>query len=172
MAGRKAVGASRALATPRQRKTTARAEDLSILVVNGPNLDRLGTRQPEIYGTATLEDVARALHARGQEIGASITFVQTSQEGDIVDIVGGARDEGHAGLILNAAGYTHTSIAILDALLSAGIPAVEVHLSNPEAREEFRHHSMIAKACIGKIAGFGLRSYTLALDALVERLRG
>ncbi len=139
-------------------------------MISGPNLDRLGTRQPEIYGTETLSDVARKVEAEAVALGVGVTFVQTSQEGDIVELVGSAKDEGHAGILLNAGAYTHTSIAILDAVLGAGVPCVEVHLSNPEAREPFRRRSFVARGCIGKVTGFGTRSYTLALRALAEHL--
>jgi len=109
--------------------------------------------------------------ARAKELRARVTSVQTNHEGAIVDLIGDAKDEGYAGILLNAGGYTHTSIAILDAILAAGVPTVEVHLSNPEARDEFRHRSVIAKGCLGKVTGFGAMSYVHALEALVAHVR-
>jgi 3-dehydroquinate dehydratase II len=160
------------------RQSSSRTENESrrlpdaILVINGPNLDRLGKRQPEIYGRATLADIERALHSRAEKLGVRIRAAQSNHEGELVELIGSAGDQGYAGILLNAAAYTHTSIAILDALLGSGLPCVEVHLSNPEAREPFRQTSVIARGCIGKVAGFGARSYTLALDALVAHLGG
>ena len=139
-----------------------------IAVLNGPNLNLLGTREPEIYGTDTLAsieaDCARHLASRGY----ALRFAQTNSEGGLVDLVQEAR--GCAAVVINAGGYTHTSVAVLDALRALPCPAIEVHLSHPAAREPFRHHSVIAPACRGVIAGFGALSYRLALDAAVALL--
>jgi 3-dehydroquinate dehydratase-2 len=141
-----------------------------ILVVSGPNLDRLGTREPSIYGTATLADIHRALEAEARARGADVTCLQSNHEGELVTRIGRAGDDGFDGILLNAGAYTHTSIAILDAIRASGLPTVEVHLSNPEAREPFRRRSRVAPACIGKVAGFGASSYVLALTGLLAHL--
>jgi 3-dehydroquinate dehydratase-2 len=141
-----------------------------VLVVSGPNLDRLGTREPAIYGTATLADVHRAVEDEARARGASVVCAQSNHEGEIVTLVGRARDDGFDGVVLNAGAYTHTSIAILDAIKASGVPTVEVHLSNPEARELFRRRSRIAAACVGKVAGFGAASYVLGLIGLLDHL--
>lgn len=144
---------------------------LRVLVVSGPNLDRLGKRETHVYGTATLEDVHRAVEqaARGQD--TSVSFLQSNHEGELVTALGRARDDGFDGVVLNAGAYTHTSIALLDAIRAGGVPVVEVHLSNTAAREPFRHRSRIAPACLGVVAGFGPRSYVLGLLGLIEHLR-
>ncbi len=144
---------------------------LRVLCVSGPNLDRLGQRRPDVYGTTTLPEIHQMLAARAAELGAEIVCVQTSHEGEIVERVGRAGDDGFLGVVLNAGGYTHTSVAIHDAIEASGVPCVEVHLSHPEAREPFRRRSIIARACVGKISGFGARSYVLGLDALVGLVR-
>lgn len=149
-------------------KNPAAPERLSILIVSGPNLDRLGTRQPEVYGTTTLAEISQACGARGDALGADVTSVQTNQEGDIVQLIGDAEADGHHAIVLNAGGYTHTSVAILDAILGTPLPVIEVHLSNPEAREDFRRSSLLSRGCVGKIAGFGAASYELAVDAAVR----
>ena len=143
---------------------------LRVLVVSGPNLDRLGTREPAIYGTATLADVHRAVEDEARVRGADVVCVQSNHEGELVTILGRARDDGFDGVVLNAGAYTHTSIAILDAIKASGVPTVEVHLSNPEAREVFRRRSRIAPACVGKVAGFGAASYVLGLVGLLTHL--
>lgn len=142
-----------------------------VLVVSGPNLDRLGKREPHVYGTATLEDVHRAVEEAAREQGARVSFLQSNHEGELVTALGRAQDEGFDGVVLNAGAYTHTSIALLDAIRAAGVPVVEVHLSNTAAREPFRRRSRIAPACLGVVAGFGLRSYVLGLLGLLEHLR-
>jgi 3-dehydroquinate dehydratase-2 len=142
---------------------------LRVLCISGPNLQLLGTREPEIYGKETLNDIHDRLHARAQELGCTIDTRQTNHEGEIVTFIGDAPKSFDA-IILNPAAYTHTSIAIYDALKSVGLPCVEVHLSNPDAREEFRKRSWIAAACLGRIAGFGGSSYLLALEGLVAKL--
>lgn len=149
------------------RKRSARAPARArILVLSGPNLQLLGTREPEIYGTTTLADLHARLVARGAELGAHVTARQSNHEGTLCDWIGEARGQ-FDGLLLNAGAYTHTSIALLDALKAVAIPCVEVHVSNPEAREPFRHASRIAAACVAKVSGFGPESYVLALEGLI-----
>lgn len=140
-----------------------------ILVLNGPNLNLLGTRQPEIYGSVTLKDVEDLCIAHGKSIGLSVSHLQSNHEGALVDAIHAARGV-YGGLVLNAGAYTHTSIALLDAISSVELPTIEVHLSNIHARESFRHKSYIAKAALGQICGFGAQSYVLALDALASHL--
>ena len=141
----------------------------SVLILNGPNLNLLGTRQPEVYGTTTLSDVEDLCKTHGQAIGLSVSFEQSSHEGVFVDAIHGARGT-HAGIILNAGAYTHTSIALMDAIASVELPAIELHLSNVHAREPFRHKSYIAQVCMGIICGFGAQGYVLALDAMKAHL--
>jgi 3-dehydroquinate dehydratase-2 len=141
-----------------------------ILCISGPNLQLLGTRQPEIYGSVTLAEIHAHLQKRGRALGVEVEGRQTNHEGTIVDWIGAAPSDGFAGLLLNPGAYTHTSIAILDALSGVALPCVEVHLSNPDAREPFRRRSRVAKACVARIAGFGADSYDLALEGLVRRL--
>jgi 3-dehydroquinate dehydratase-2 len=137
---------------------------LSIYVLNGPNLNLLGQREPHIYGRETLADIEALCLAVGKEVGADIVFRQTNQEGVLVDWIQEARLHASA-LVLNAGAYTHTSIAIHDALKALTIPVVETHLSNPAAREPFRHHSFVAAAATGVVAGFGAFGYRLAVQA-------
>lgn len=139
-----------------------------IYVLNGPNLNLLGQREPEIYGHDTLDDVRDRVTTKAARFSLDIDFRQSNTEGEIVDWIQEARTKG-SGLIINAGAYTHTSVAILDALLTTDIPCVEVHLSNIFQREEFRHHSYLSTACIGVICGFGVKSYELAVEALAER---
>jgi len=143
---------------------------MKILVVNGPNLQMLGTRKPEIYGSETLAGLEEKLRRISAENGAEILFFQSNHEGDIVDRIAAARNEAVKGIIINPAAYTHTSIAIHDALEAAGIPAIEVHISNIYAREEFRHKSMTASACKGVISGLGTEGYEWALRALLNNI--
>lgn len=142
-----------------------------ILIVNGPNLNMLGKRQPEVYGRETLADIEAACIKHASLFGLEVEFRQSNHEGDLVDWIQGARGRA-AGIVINAGAYTHTSVAILDALLSAEVPSVEVHLSNIHQREEFRHHSFVSKAAKGMICGFGSHGYILALDALARLIRG
>ncbi|QAY78563.1 type II 3-dehydroquinate dehydratase [Sphingosinicella sp. BN140058] len=137
----------------------------TIYVLNGPNLNLLGTREPDIYGSDTLDDIADRLEDRAREIGVRIDMRQSNHEGHLVDWLHEAQAEGARAVILNAGAFTHTSIAIHDAIKSVATPVIEVHLSNPHARESFRHRSFVAKAARGTIAGFGALSYQLALDA-------
>jgi len=142
-----------------------------VLVIHGPNLNLLGTREPSIYGRDTLADVDAALRARGARRGASVAVVQSNLEGEIVDAIQAATGR-YDGIVINPGGYTHTSVAIRDALGACGVPAVEVHLSNVHAREPFRQRSITAAACVGQIAGFGTNSYLLGLDAVLEHVEG
>jgi 3-dehydroquinate dehydratase-2 len=139
---------------------------LKILVIHGPNLQLLGRRQPSIYGTADLATINRALTRQAAARGATLTIVQSNHEGDIVERIGSAKRRYEA-LIINPAAYTHTSVAIRDAIEASGLPAVEVHLSNIYAREPFRHQSLIAPVCRGQVCGFGPESYRLALEAVL-----
>jgi 3-dehydroquinate dehydratase-2 len=139
-------------------------------VLHGPNLNLLGTRQPEIYGSTTLAQIDHLLEVRGGELGVEVTATQSNSEGTLVDAIQEAR-EAVSGILINPGGYSHTSVAIRDALLAVGIPAVEIHLSNPSAREEFRHVDLVAGACLGVVAGFGARGYVVALEQLVTTLR-
>ncbi len=141
----------------------------SILILNGPNLNLLGTRQPDVYGHTTLSDIEKMCKTHGQAIGVKVEFQQSNHEGVLVDAIHAARGT-HAGIILNAGAYTHMSIALMDAIASVELPAIELHLSNVHAREEFRHQSYIAKVCVGIICGFGARGYTLAIDALKDHI--
>jgi 3-dehydroquinate dehydratase-2 len=141
-----------------------------VLCLSGPNLQLLGTREPEVYGTATLAEIHARLVARARELGAEVDPRQTNHEGTLVDWIGEARAAGFAGIVLNPGAYTHTSIAIHDALKAVALPCVEVHLSNPDAREPFRRRSRIARACVGRVAGFGAHSYELALEGLIRFL--
>jgi 3-dehydroquinate dehydratase II len=141
-----------------------------IFILNGPNLNLLGKREPEIYGTGTLADLKLRCEAKAAELGLTADFRQTNSEGQFVDWIHEARETA-AGLIVNAAAYSHTSVAILDALLGSPIPCVEVHLSNIYKRDEFRHHSYVSKAAAGVICGLGPMGYDLALTYLAG-LRG
>jgi 3-dehydroquinate dehydratase-2 len=143
----------------------------SVLIVNGPNLNLLGTRQPEVYGRETLADIEAQAKAHAAQLGLAVDFRQSNHEGELVTWIQDARLNS-AGIIINAGAYTHTSVAILDALLSVGLPTVEVHLSNIHQRDEFRHHSYVSKAAKGMICGFGSHGYLLALDALARLIRG
>lgn len=143
--------------------------EITILVLHGPNLNLLGLREPEIYGSLTLNQINRSLEMDGQNLQVSVSCLQSNHEGVLVDAIHNARDNCD-GIIINAGAYTHTSVAIRDALLGVQIPTVEVHLSNIYTREEFRHHSYIAPVAIGQISGFGVDSYRLGLQALVNHL--
>ncbi len=140
---------------------------MKILFLNGPNLNLLGRREPGIYGTTSLSDIEARVKRRAVEIGAEVDFRQSNHEGELVTWVQQA--QGHFDVVvLNAAAYTHTSVALRDAIAAVGVPTIEIHLSNIHAREEFRHRSLIAPVCLGVIAGFGVISYLLALEAAVS----
>lgn len=142
-----------------------------ILVIHGPNLNLLGQREKSIYGNTSLEEINRRMQSLAEEAGAQLIFVQSNHEGDIVDRIGKAVTEGFAAIVINPAAYTHTSVAIRDAVLAVNIPTVEVHLSNIYAREDFRHQSLVAPACRGQVSGFGVESYLLGLRAALGLLK-
>jgi 3-dehydroquinate dehydratase-2 len=137
----------------------------TIYVLNGPNLNLLGMREPEIYGADTLDDIAGMLEDRARELGLEIELRQSNHEGHLIDWLHEAQAEGARAVLLNAGGFTHTSIAIHDAIRAIRTPVIEVHVSNPHARESFRHHSYVGMAATGSICGFGAQSYMLALEA-------
>lgn len=142
---------------------------MKILILHGPNLNLLGTREPEVYGTMTLDEINTRLIEAGRELAVEITCRQSNSEGVLVDALQEARTWAD-GVVFNPGGYTHTSVSLRDAVAAIVIPVVEVHLSNVYAREEFRHHSLLSPVCAGKIVGFGWNSYVLGLKALVDRL--
>ena len=140
---------------------------MKILFLNGPNLNLLGQREPEVYGRTTLADIEASARHRAKTLGAEIDFRQSNLEGELVTWLQEARGQFDA-IVLNAAAYTHTSIALRDAIAAIKVPTIEIHLSNVYARENFRHHSLIAPVCYGQISGFGAQSYILALEAAVN----
>lgn len=140
-----------------------------ILILNGPNLNLLGTREPHIYGSTSLADVEKLCRERAEARGHTISFHQSNHEGEIVEWIHGGID-GASGIIINPAAYTHTSVAILDALKNMPGPVIELHISNPHTREPFRHHSYITLAATGMICGFGVNGYPLAVDAMADLL--
>ena len=142
---------------------------MKILVLHGPNLNLLGLREPDIYGRITMEEINRRLLGLGQELAVEVDCRQSNHEGQLIDWLHAARTSA-AGVVFNPGGYTHTSVALRDAVAAIEIPVIEVHLSNVHARDEFRQRSLIAPVCLGSIAGFGWRSYALALRLLAERL--
>ena len=146
------------------------AIDASVLVLNGPNLNMLGVREPHIYGSLTLDDLEAACQERAEQLGLTIDFRQSNHEGELVTWIQQARTE-HDGIVINAGAYTHTSVAIMDSLILAELPVVEVHLSNIFKREPVRHHSYITGVAKGMICGFGPHGYLLALDAM-QRILG
>ncbi len=147
-----------------------KASGPTVLVLHGPNLNLLGTREPAVYGHTTLADIDRALVEEGARLGVEVRTLQSNHEGVLIDALHDARTWA-AGIVINPGGLTHTSVALRDAIASIGLPAVEVHLSNTDAREEFRHRSLTAPVCVGSIRGFGWRSYLLGLQALVDVIR-
>lgn len=146
-----------------------KSKALPIYLLNGPNLNLLGMREPEIYGRTTLAQIEKMAAARAREHGYALVALQSNQEGELVEFVQQARQSASA-VIINAAAYTHTSVALLDALKMLEMPVIEVHISNPQARERFRHHSYIARAATGAITGMGPRGYLLAVDAAAHLL--
>lgn len=141
---------------------------MKILILNGPNLQLLGSRKVEVYGVKTLAEIEAGLRAVASELGVEITFMQSNSEGTLVDALASAMKDGTEGVVINPAAYTHTSIAVRDAIEAVRLPAVEVHLSNIHAREEFRRKSLTAPVCIGQISGLGADGYEWALRALVR----
>ncbi len=136
-----------------------------VFVLNGPNLNLLGTREPEVYGADTLDDIALGLADRAEALGLAIDMRQSNHEGHLIDWLHEAQEKGVRAVLLNAGGFSHTSVALHDAVKAVNVPVIEVHLSNPQARESFRRRSLIASAARGTIAGFGALGYELALDA-------
>ncbi len=144
--------------------------EISILVLHGPNLNLLGLREPEVYGSTTLEEINQVLKSDSERLQVNVICLQSNHEGVLVEAIHHARNK-HQGIMINAGAYTHTSVAIRDALAAVQIPTVEVHLSNIYTREEFRHHSYIAPVAIGQISGFGMNSYRLGLQALLQHIQ-
>ena len=140
-----------------------------VLELNGPNLNLLGTREPDVYGSTTLDDIAEELADLGSDLGASVELKQSNQEGQLIDWLHEARDT-FDGVLINPGGLTHTSVSLRDGISAAGLPTIEVHISNTAARESFRHQSVTAAVCIGSVIGFGKNSYALGLRALIDYL--
>jgi 3-dehydroquinate dehydratase-2 len=140
-----------------------------VLVLNGPNLNLLGTREPDVYGATTLDDIELALKDLARDLGATVECRQSNQEGQLIDWLHDARDA-FDGVVINPGGLTHTSVSLRDGIAATGLPTVEVHISNTQAREAFRHQSMTAAVCIGLVIGFGKNSYALGLRALIDYL--
>lgn len=142
---------------------------MKLLVLNGPNLNRLGKREPEIYGLETLEDVKKRCVALAKEFSAELEFKQSNHEGQLIDWIHEAEDTGVNGIVFNPGAYTHTSVALRDAIASISVPVIEVHISNIHKREEFRHKSLLAAECVGQICGLGTFGYELALRKFLQK---
>ncbi|MFH1790684.1 MAG: type II 3-dehydroquinate dehydratase [Candidatus Omnitrophota bacterium] len=142
-----------------------------VLVIHGPNLNMLGTREIDVYGTATIAEIDTEVRKKGKALGLEAETFQSNHEGEIVDRIGEARKNGVSAIIINPAAYTHTSVAIRDAISGCGLPVIEVHLSNIYAREEFRHTSLVAPVAVGQISGFGMMSYVLALESVADIIK-
>ena len=140
---------------------------MKILFLNGPNLNLLGTREPEVYGRLTLADIEAKVRKRAAELKVEMDFRQSNQEGELVNWIQEAKGK-FAAIVINAAAYTHTSVALRDSISAVGVPTIEIHLSNIHAREEFRHKSLIAPVCRGQICGFGAKSYVFGLEAAID----
>ncbi len=167
------------MATAKPRKATANASGASppapsgaprVLVLHGPNLNLLGTREPHIYGSDTLDNINAALAAQGQAAGIEVVAHQSNHEGVLIDLVQQAQQNA-AAIVINAGGFTHTSVALRDALAAVGLPVIEVHLSNLAKREDFRHRSLLTAVSVGQIAGFGAMSYKLGMQAAIELIK-
>ncbi len=143
---------------------------VSILVIHGPNLNLLGEREPDIYGKISLQKINQSIRQEAKKLLVKVVCVQSNHEGELVDLIGGAKKK-YRGILINPAAYTHTSVALRDALAACGIPAAEVHLSNIYGREEFRRQSLTAPVCVGQVSGFGPESYLLGLHGLVNSLK-
>lgn len=164
------------MSNPKSKKTSAKKDsgtglNARILVLHGPNLNLLGTREPDVYGRTTLADIHAMMEARAHRDGVQIESFQSNSEGGLIDRVQAAGAEGIEFIIINPGGYTHTSVALRDALAAVQIPFIEVHLSNIFARETFRHHSYFSEIAVGTICGLGAQGYALALDAALARIR-
>ncbi|MBI4395203.1 MAG: type II 3-dehydroquinate dehydratase [Candidatus Omnitrophica bacterium] len=146
-------------------------KQIRALVIHGPNLNLLGKREPRVYGKTSLQRINQLIQAEAKSLNIQADMVQSNHEGELVDLIGGAKVNHYSGILINPAAYTHTSVALRDALAACGVPAVEVHISNIYGREEFRHQSLTAAVCVGQVSGFGEQSYLLGLHGLVKILR-
>ena len=155
---------------PAKKQKPGKSKVLSILVIHGPNLNLLGEREPDIYGKISLPKINQSISQEAKKLSVEVVCVQSNHEGELVDLIGNAKKK-YGGILINPAAYTHTSVALRDALAACGIPAVEVHLSHIYGREEFRKQSLTAPVCIGQVSGFGPESYLLGLHGLVESLK-
>ena len=145
---------------------------MKFLILNGPNINLTGLREPSVYGAATYDDLCEKIRRTAAELGAEVTFLQSNHEGALIDAIHQAWRDGMDGIVFNPGGYTHTSVALHDAIAAVPVPTIEVHMSNIHAREEFRHVSLTASACAGQIVGLGFEGYCLAVRALARRAEG